>query len=98
MVAILPALGQVKEDLVALLDRTAAEHACRELGHRWRDRQLDPFTTLHSFILQVLIQNTAMTHLPHLTGERFSASAYCQARQRPWKSSPRRSTRSRSPR
>ena len=23
-----------------------------------------------------------MTHLPHLAGERFSASAYCQARQR----------------
>ena len=82
MVTILPALGQVREDLVALLDRTAVEHACRSLGHRWRDRQLDPYTTLHSFILQVLNRNTAMTHLPHLTGERFSASAYCQARQR----------------
>ena len=82
MVTILPALGQVREDLVALLDRTAVEQACRSLGHRWRDRQLDPSTTLHSFILQVLNQNTAMTHLPHLTGERFSASAYCQARQR----------------
>ena len=82
MVTILPALGQVREDLVTLLDRTAVEGACRELGYRWRDRQLDPYTTLHSFILQVLNQNTAMTHLPHLTGERFSASAYCQARQR----------------
>ena len=82
MVTILPALGQVREDLVALLDRTAVERACRSLGHRWRNRQLDPYTTLHSFILQVLNRNTAMTHLPHLTGERFSASAYCQARQR----------------
>ncbi len=58
------------------------ERICRELGHSWRTRQLDPFTTLHLFILQVLNQNTAMTHLPHLAGERFSASAYCQARQR----------------
>jgi hypothetical protein len=37
---------------------------------------------LHLFILQVLNQNTAMTHLPHLSGERFTASAYCQARRR----------------
>ena len=29
MVTILPALGQVREDLVALLDRTAVEGACR---------------------------------------------------------------------
>lgn len=82
MVTILPALGQVREDLVELLDRTAVEQICRELGYRWRDRQLDPFTTLHLFILQILHRNTAMTHLPHLAGEQFSASAYCQARQR----------------
>ena len=82
MVTMLPALRQVREDLVELLDRTAVEQVCRELGYRWRDRQLDPYTTLHLFILQVLYQNTAMTHLPHLAGERFSASAYCQARQR----------------
>ena len=82
MVTILPALRQVREDLVGFLDRTAVEQICRELGYRWRDRQLDPYTTLHLFILQVLHQNTAMTHLPHLAGERFSASAYCQARQR----------------
>jgi hypothetical protein len=82
MVTILPALRQVREDLAELSDRTAVEQACRELGYRWRDRQLDPYTTVHLFILQVLHQNTAMTHLPHLAGERFSASAYCQARQR----------------
>ncbi len=82
MVTILPALGQVREDLLSLLDRTSVTQACRELGYRWRDRQLDPYTTLHLFMLQVLHQNTAMTHLPHLAGERFSASAYCQARQR----------------
>jgi hypothetical protein len=58
------------------------EQACRDVGYRWRDRQLDPHTTVHLFILQVLHQNTAMTHLPHLAGERFSASGYCQARQR----------------
>ncbi len=82
MVTILPALRQVREDLVKLLDRATVERLCKQLGHRWRDRHLDPYTTLHLFILQVLNQNTAMTHLPHLSGEPFTAPAYCQARQR----------------
>ena len=82
MVTILPALRQVREDLVGLLDRSAIERACHAVGHRWRNRELDPFTTVHLFVLQVLNQNTAMAHLPHLSGERFTASAYCQARQR----------------
>ena len=82
MVTILPALRQVREDLVKILDRETVERLCDKLGYRWRSRQLDPWTTLHLFILQVLNNNTAMTHLPHLSGERFTASAYCQARQR----------------
>jgi hypothetical protein len=82
MVTILPALRQVREDLAELLDRAAVKKICRELDYTWRERQLNPYTTLHLFILQVLNRNTAMTHLPHLSGERFSASAYCQARQR----------------
>lgn len=82
MVTILPALRQVREDLVKTLDRPTVEQLCREIGHDWRSGPLDPFNTLHLFILQVLHQNTAMTHLPHLSGERFTASAYCQARQR----------------
>ncbi len=61
MVTILRALKQIRKDLVTLLDRAAVERICRELGHGWRVRQLDPFTTLHLFILQVLNQNTAMT-------------------------------------
>jgi hypothetical protein len=82
MVTILPALRQVREDLAGLLERKEVERICRELEYAWRERQLDPYTTLHLFILQMVNQNTAMTHLPHLSGERFSASAYCQARQR----------------
>jgi hypothetical protein len=58
------------------------ERICREVGHHWRKRRLDPYTTLHLFLLQVLNRNTAMTHLPHLSEVRFSAAAYCQARQR----------------
>jgi hypothetical protein len=82
MVTIVPTLGQVREELVTLLDRVTIERLCQDIGHRWRDRDLDPYTTVHLFILQVVNNNTAMTHLPHLSGKRFTASAYCQARQR----------------
>ncbi len=82
MVTILPAPRQVREDLVGLLGKAEVRLVCRELEHTWRERRLDPWTTLHLFILQVCHQNTAMTHLPHLSGERFSAAAYCRARQR----------------
>lgn len=82
MVSILPALREVRKDLAGLLERRTVERICRELSYTWRTRQLDPYTTLHLFILQVVHENTAMTHLPHLSGAQFSASAYCQARRR----------------
>lgn len=56
MVTILPALRQFREDLVEILNRQRVEELCRDLGYRWRDRQLDPWTTLHLFILQVVNQ------------------------------------------
>jgi len=55
---------------------------CAEVGHTWRDRSLPPWITLGVFLVQILHGNTACSHLPHLTGSRFSASAYCQARAR----------------
>jgi hypothetical protein len=56
---------------------------CREIGYTaWRDRVLTPVTTVPLFLLQVLHGNTACSHLPHLSGLRFTAAAYCQARAR----------------
>jgi hypothetical protein len=56
---------------------------CREIGYTaWRDRVLTPVTTMQLFLLQILHGNTACRHLPHLSGLRFSAAAYCQARAR----------------
>lgn len=82
MVTIRPALRQVSKDLAKLLERSTVERMCREVGPTWRARQFDPCTPLHVFILQMIHRNTAMAHLPHLSGERFTASAYCRARQR----------------
>jgi hypothetical protein len=58
------------------------ETLCSELSIQWRNRKLDPYHLLHLFILQVLHNNTAMTHLPHLSAEQFTPAAYCRARRR----------------
>ena len=56
---------------------------CGEVGYTgWRDRVLTPVTTMQLFLLQILHGNTACSHLPHLSGLRFTAAAYCQARAR----------------
>jgi hypothetical protein len=56
---------------------------CREMGYTgWRNRVLTPVTTVQLVLLQILHGHTACRHLPHLSGLRFSAAAYCQARAR----------------
>ena len=76
------ALGRVRKDLPNLLDEKALRELCRKDGLRWRERILDPVTTIHLFLLQVLHCNTACAHLPRIAGRSFTASAYCQARRR----------------
>jgi Transposase DDE domain len=66
-----------------LLQPAAILAVCQEIGYTtWRDRLLTPVTTMQLFLLQVLHGNTACSHLPHLSGLRFTAAAYCQARAR----------------
>lgn len=76
------ALKHINADLAHLLDAPAIVAVCREVGYQWRARLLDPVTTVHLFLLQILHRNTACSHLPHLAGQRFTASAFCQARTR----------------
>jgi hypothetical protein len=65
----------------ALLEPEAILSICEQIGYTaWRDRLLTPITTMQLFLLQILHGNTACSHLPHLSGLRFSAAAYCQAR------------------
>ena len=73
-------LKHIKADLAQILDAPTILALCREAGYQWRPRLLDPVTTVHLFILQILHGNTACSHLPHLAGQRFTASAFCQAR------------------
>jgi hypothetical protein len=75
-------LARIKEDLQPFLPEESILGACREAGHRWRERLLGPVQTVHLFILQVLCFNTAMTHLRHLAKTAVKAPAYCKARMR----------------
>jgi hypothetical protein len=66
---------------VALLQPEAILTVCGEIGSTgWRDRVRTPVTTMQVFLLQMLHGHTACRHRPHLSGLRFSAAAYCQAR------------------
>jgi hypothetical protein len=79
---IMEALKHIQAELAHRLDATTILALCREVGHQWRPRVLDPVTTVHLFLLQILHGNTACSHLPHLAGLRFTAAPFCQARTR----------------
>jgi len=82
MVTINRALAQVKRELASRLSSKAILEKCRQIGHCWRESPLDPAITVYLFAMQILAGNTACNHLRLLSGLDFTASAYCQARQR----------------
>ncbi len=82
MASLADTLDRIKLDPFAFLDRPFIEQAARDAGHRWRERELDPATTLALFVQQVIAGNVPCTAVRHLAGRSFSASAYCQARAR----------------
>ena len=75
-------LKHMKAELAQILDAPMILALCREAGYQWRPRVLDPVTTVHLFLLHMLHGNTAWSHLPHVAEQRFTASAFCQARTR----------------
>jgi len=85
MASIRARLDGIKDDPTGLFDSHMIERACGEHKHHWRNRTLDPLSTLAAFAIQVLHGNTALSYVTRLMSARgkvFSASAYCQARTR----------------
>jgi hypothetical protein len=80
-------LQRFTPEWAALLQPEVILAVCREIGYTgWRDRGFTPVTTIQVFLWQMLHGHTANSHLPHLSGFRYSAAAYCQARDRlPWR-------------
>ena len=75
-------VAQFKQSWQRELEDEAIERACREAGHKWRDRELNPVTTVRMFLLQILFGNVACDFVPHLAGKRVTGSSYCTARRR----------------
>ena len=80
--SILAAVRQIKTEVAQFLSPQLIRCVCETVGHVWRQRVLDPVTTVHLFVLQILHGNTACPHVPRLGGVACSGEAYCQARQR----------------
>ena len=75
-------VGQFKANVAKALSPETIMKVCGYLGHKCRERILDPAATVHVFLLQILHGNTACTALARLAGIPFSAAAYCYARKR----------------
>src|SRR5437879_9143890 len=75
-------VGQFKTDVAKALSAETIVKICGYLSYTWRERVLDPVTTIHVFLLQILHGNTACTALSRLAGVPFTATAYCEARKR----------------
>jgi hypothetical protein len=68
--SILTAIRRIKSEVALWLTPKAIEVACASVGHVWQNRVLDPVTTVHLFVLQVLHGNTACAHVPRPGGVR----------------------------
>lgn len=75
-------LTQVNREVAWVLSPQVIEGICRELNYSWRECTLNPVTTVHAFLRQILEGNTACDHVPHLTGLPVTGEAYCKARSR----------------
>ena len=75
-------LGRLRQDLTADLSPDAIRRACQEEKYFWRNRVLNPVTTIYLFLLQILHGNTACQHTVHFGQWNFTDSAYCAARKR----------------
>ena len=66
------------------LDAGLVEELCAARGHAWRRDagKLGPGRTAACFAWQVLMGNVPLDDVRHRAGGAFTASAYCQARQR----------------
>lgn len=75
-------VGQFKTDVAKILSADMIRQLCLELNYVWRDRCLNPVTTIHLFLLQILHGNLACEGLRHLVDRSFTGVAYCRARMR----------------
>jgi hypothetical protein len=90
MASIASSLQRIKDNPLGIIDRKLVEAVCREHNYTFRDRELDPATTIALFLQQIIGGNTPCSEVRHIAAAmdwpeaapRFTAQAYCDARQR----------------
>jgi len=91
MASIVASLQRIKDDPLGVLGRDGIERVCNEHGLVWRERQLDPATTVGLFVHQIVHGNVPCSEVRHLAaaapeggggGRSFTPQAYCDARAR----------------
>jgi histone H3/H4 len=75
------AMVRVKDQLEQCLPKDCILRICRELGHKWRQRQSNPAISVQLLLLQ-LLASVALRGLRHVAGVSMSAQAICAARMR----------------
>ena len=73
---------RLRQDVAAVLSPESIEAACKKANYRWRERKLGPVETISLFLVQILLENTSCQHVVRLGGQKFTDTAYCQARSR----------------
>src|ERR1700677_2318238 len=70
-------LQHVKEHLDQLCPDENVCQICKRLGHKWRNRVLNPATTVHLFLLQ-LLANVSMEGVRNGAGLSVTDPALCK--------------------
>ena len=82
MLSMADAVQRIKGRVTEVVSEELIQRLCREVGHRWRNRDLSPVVTTHLFLRQILEGNVAVGELRRRSGLSFTEPAYCQARAR----------------
>lgn len=84
MASIAFVVDQIKKDPSRILDHLPVEQVCRQLHVDFRDRRLNPATTVGLLVRQVIAGNCSCAAVRHHDGGggAFTPQAYCKARQR----------------
>ena len=82
MASIAAAVDRFNDNPLASIRPGRVESICRDCGHSWRKRELDPATTISLFMQQIIAGNCPCTEVRHWSDRSFTAQAYCDARAR----------------
>lgn len=82
MASIAFVIEQIQQDPSRCLSHLPIREVCDEMNLVFRERVLDPATTVALFIKQILNGNRSCAAVRHWGQRRFSAQAYCSARRR----------------